>query len=71
MNAAVLMSMTPLKTCLSEYIKMTTRGFDCQFLASSLKMVNQAVTARGNMPKLNKDYSVFDLDVSWRMEKVF
>jgi hypothetical protein len=23
------------------------------------------------MPKLNKDYSVFDFDVSWRMEKVF
>ena len=71
MNASVLMSMTPLKACLSEYIAMTTRGFDCQFLADSLRMINQAVSARGNVPKVGKDYSITDLDVSWRMEKLF
>ena len=70
MKTSLLMSMAPLKTCLSEYSKMTARGFDCYLLANSLRMVNQAVTARGNKPKLYTDYAIHELDTSWRMEKV-
>ena len=71
MKMALLMSMSPVKTCLSEYSKMTSRGFDCYLLANSLRMVNQAVIARGNKPKLHTDYATHEMDTSWRMEKVF
>ena len=71
MRAALFQSMTPLKICLSEYSKMTTRGFDCYLLAKSLRIVNETINARGTHPKLWSDYSIHEMDTSWRFDKVF
>lgn len=50
---------------------MTVRGFDCTLLAKSLSIVNDVVNARGNKPRLWSDYSIHEMDTSWRFEKVF
>ena len=70
MDVAPVQTMQPLKEVLNEYSSLTTRGFDCQVLAESLKRVNQAVAAVGNQPLTFNDYSLSEMDTSWRMDKV-
>jgi hypothetical protein len=70
MKSAVLISQTPVKQVLSEYNKLTGRGFNCEVLANSLDHLHATVHARGNNPKVYADYSVSEMDQSWRMEKV-
>ena len=71
MRTSIFQTMTPMKVILAEYSKMTTRGFDCYLLAKSLRIVNDTISARGNSPKLWSDYSIYEMDTSWRFEKVF
>ena len=66
----MLTTQTPVKQVLSEYNKLTQRGFDCEVLASALEHLHTTLHARGNRPKVFADYSVSEMDQSWRMEKI-
>ena len=71
MEVAPVNSLTPLKTVLTEYSKISTKGFDCHTLAESLKRLNQAVQATGNHRVSMNDYTTLsEMDQSWRMDKV-
>ena len=43
MEMAPMQSLTPIRTILNEYEKITRKGFDCHVLAESLKRLNQAL----------------------------
>ena len=64
------MSLKPIVTCLKEYSRLSNKGFDCGVLAESLKRLNQVVAAGGNDPLTFNDYSLSEMDQSWRMDKV-
>ena len=70
MELAPVQSMKPLKTILSEYAKVSTSGFSCGVLAESLQRLNQATLALGNHPVKTNDYSLSEMDQSWRLDKV-
>ena len=70
MRTAILNSQTPVRLILSEYNKLTSRGFNCEVLANSLEHLQTTLHARGNSPKVYADYSSSEMDLSWRMEKV-
>mmetsp|Transcript_36751 Transcript_36751/g.44956 ORF Transcript_36751/g.44956 Transcript_36751/m.44956 type:complete len:119 (+) Transcript_36751:393-749(+) len=70
MELAPVQSMTPIKACLQEYAKLATKGFNCDSLAQSLKLLNQAVAAAGNDPLAMNDLTLSDMDQSWRLDKV-
>lgn len=70
MQFSPLISQTPIKSVLSEYNKLTVRGFDCDVLANSLKYLSQTIQAKGNCPKVYADYSLPEMDISWRFDKV-
>lgn len=70
MELAPVMSQKPIQTCLMEYSKLANKGFDCGVLAHSLKLLNQAVAAGGNDPLTFNDYTLSEMDTSWRMDKV-
>lgn len=62
MEMSPLNSQSPLKLCLSEYNKLTVRGFDCSVLAGSLERLSTVVAAKGNRPKVYGDYSMAEMD---------
>ena len=72
MKMAPFMKATPLKAILSEYNKLSSRGFDCSILAKSLGHLKRAVSGRGHRPKGSYlDYlNLSQMDQSWRMDKV-
>ena len=70
MEMAPVQSLTPIKACLQEYAKISTKGFSCEVLAQSLKRLNQAVAATGNCAMTMNDLTLTELDQSWRMDKV-
>ena len=70
MEMSAMMSQEPIKTCLEEYSTLTHRGFSCEILAESLKRLNQTVAAIGNMPLTFNDYTLSEMDQSWRMDKI-
>ena len=70
MELAPVQSMKPLKTILGEYAKVSTAGFSCEVLAESLKRLNMATAALGNHPVKTNDYTLSEMDQSWRLDKV-
>jgi hypothetical protein len=70
MELSPVQSLTPIKACLFEYSRLSTNGFNCGVLAESLKRLNQAVTAVGNNPLTFSDYTLSEMDQSWRMDKL-
>ena len=70
MESSLLTSTSPVKQVLSEYNKLSERGFSGEVLASSLERLDELVGARGNQPRVYADYSVPEMDQSWRMNKV-
>lgn len=55
---------------LSEYNKLTAQGFNCNVLANSLEHLQNAIEARGNKPRVYADFSLSEMDQSWRMDKI-
>lgn len=47
---------------LSEYNKLTSRGFNCEMLATSLENLKSVLEARGNQPRVYADYSLSEMD---------
>ncbi len=70
MELAPVQSLTPIKACLQEYAKISTKGFNCEVLAESLKRLNQAIAATGQSAQAMNDLTITELDRSWRMDKV-
>ena len=70
MELAPVQSMKPIKTILGEYAKVSTSGFSCEVLAESLQRLNQATLALGNHPVKTDDYTLSEMDQSWRLDKV-
>ena len=70
MEMAPVQSTTPVKACLTEYAKLATKGFNCDVLAQSLKLLNQAVAASGNDPIAMNDLTLSEMDQNWRFDKV-
>ena len=70
MEMAPVQSLTPIKDCLQEYSKLANSGFDCGVLAESLQKLNQAVEAVGNNPLTFNDYTLSEMDSSWRMQRL-
>ena len=70
MDASLLTSTQPVKSLLSEYNKLSERGFSGDVLATSLERLDQLILARGNQPRVYADLSVPEMDQSWRMNKV-
>lgn len=67
---APLYSLTPLKDILRTYNELTTRGFNSELVAETLKNVHNALRARGFRPRVMNDYSHSELEQSWRMQKL-
>lgn len=61
---------TPVKQCLIDYTKMSVHGFNDEMLATFLENFNGVLQAQGNKPMVYNDYSVSEMDQSWRMEKL-
>jgi len=70
METNPVQSLTPIKSCLKDYSKIADKGWDCGVLAESLKYLNSAVAAVGNNPLHFNDYSLTEMDQSWRMDKL-
>jgi len=70
MRSSHLLYQTPVQQVLSEYNKLTARGFNCDVLATSLEHLSNVIQARGNRPHAFADYTLSEMDQSWRMEKV-
>lgn len=70
MATAPLMTETPVKLILSEYSRLSSQGFDGRLFSSTLEHLVQTVKGRGNSPRVYSDYTLPELDVSWRMAKV-
>lgn len=49
---------------------MTTHGFNDELIATFLENFNGVIQAGGNNPMVYDDYSITEMDQSWRMEKV-
>lgn len=49
---------------------MTARGFDSELVTETLKSVDNALRARGYRPRVMNDYSMGELEQSWRMQKL-
>lgn len=62
--------MTPLKDILKNYNEMTSRGFDSELVALTLRNIDEALRARGFRPRVMNDYSLSELEQSWRMQKL-
>jgi hypothetical protein len=62
--------LTPLKDILRNYNELTVRGLDTDVMTSSLDNVLKAVRARGFKGRPMNDYSIDELDHSWRMQKL-
>jgi len=70
MEMSAVNSTTPIKSFFEEYSKCTTKGFDCGVLAQSLKRLNTTIHAIGNKPLTYDDYTISEMDTSWRMQKL-
>jgi hypothetical protein len=70
MQSSHLLYQAPIKQVLSEYNKLTGRGFNCEILANSLEHLTKAIEARGNKPRVYVDFTLSEMDQSWRMDKV-
>lgn len=70
MRSSHLLYQTPVQQVLSEYNKLTGRGFNCEVLATTLQHLTKVIEARGNRPKVYADYTLSEMDQSWRMDKV-
>lgn len=49
---------------------MTTNGFNDELLATSLENLYGVIQAQGNRPIVYTDYTITEMDQSWRMDKV-
>lgn len=70
MRRAHLLFQTPLKQCLADYAKLTVHGFNDELLATFLENLNGVIQAQGNKAMAYNDYTVTEMDQSWRMDKV-
>ena len=70
MISATTYSMTPIKDILRCYNDLTNRGFSSKSLNMTLMYLSKALKGRGNLPRVMNDYTLTDLDNSWRMKKV-
>ena len=70
MEMAPVQSRTPIKQVFYEYSKMANTGWNCTFLAQSLKLINSAIAAVGNDPINFMDMNVYEMDQHWKMDKL-
>lgn len=70
MRLAPVYSLTPLKDILRHYNELSVRGFNSEVVNKSLENLLLAVRGRGNQPRVQSDYSLPELDQSWRMQKI-
>ena len=70
MRLAHVQFQQPLIEVLSEYNKMTTNGFHDKIIATFLEEFNKVIEAQGNRPISYTDYTIEEMDTSWRMTKV-
>lgn len=70
MATAPLMTETPVKLILTEYNNLSSQGFDGRIISQTLEHLVQNVNGRGQKPRVFTDYSLPELDTSWRMSKV-
>lgn len=70
MTQAHVNSQTPLKDILRYYNDLTVRGFNGEVVVNALEILNQALIARGHRARVMGDYSINELDNSWRMQKL-
>lgn len=70
MSVTPVHSSAPIKQCLNEYSRLSRGGFDCDLLAQSLTRLNHVVVALGNNPLTFSDYTLSEMDQSWRMDKL-
>lgn len=70
MATAPLMTETPVKLILTEYNNLSSQGFDGRIISQTLEHLVQNVHGRGQKPRVFTDYSLPELDTSWRMSKV-
>jgi len=59
--------MKPLKDILYHYNKAAVQGFESGLVCRALEMVKKTLRARGNKPRAFEDYTMKELDQSWRM----
>lgn len=62
MRSSHLLYQAPVKQVLSEYNKLTGRGFNCEVLANSLEHLSKVIEARGNKPRVYADYTLTEMD---------
>lgn len=62
--------MTPLKEILKAYNELTQRGFNSEATVETLRNVSAVLRARGFRGRPQGDYSTYELDHSWRMQKL-
>lgn len=62
MRMAHLNVQSPIQHVLSQYNKLTVRGFDGSVLAESLRLLKLALQARGNKPRVYRDYTITEMD---------
>ena len=70
MRLAHVQFQQPLIEVLSEYNKMTTHGFHDKIIATFLEEFNKVIEAQGNRPISYTDYTIEEMDTSWRITKV-
>jgi hypothetical protein len=68
---AVVFALTPLKEILATYVELSNqRGFNQQAAIATLNNLGKAVRARGLKAHSQGDYTVNQMDQSWRMSKL-
>ena len=62
--------MTPLKEILKAYNELTQRGFNSEATVETLGNIAGVLRSRGFKGRVHGDYSSYELDHSWRWQKL-
>ena len=68
MQSAFVLSPKPLKDILYHYNKLSRKGFEPGLIDQTLQMLTKTLNAKGQKGRAYEDYTVQDLDNSWRMQ---
>mmetsp|Transcript_31265 Transcript_31265/g.47848 ORF Transcript_31265/g.47848 Transcript_31265/m.47848 type:complete len:320 (+) Transcript_31265:247-1206(+) len=68
MQSAFMTSSSPLKEILYHYNQASEKGFNASLLATTLDQIKMALRGKGTFGRAYDDYTLRELDISWRMQ---